>query len=145
MSRSKRLLEGLELGFHLHLLLQSPPQQDRGYRSSKIVFLQPLEAGQLMAFALASCVAYASPPPIMKFLFVCLVAHGWKPHRWATAVNVKLLLPPRQSRGNSHFGLELTASWITSGSDASLRAKILAECFQFGIAPFTKALGDDFN
>ena len=34
-----------------------------------------------------------------------LAAHGEKFRRW-TAVNVKLLLPPRQSRGNSHFGLE---------------------------------------
>jgi hypothetical protein len=33
--------------------------------------------------------------------FVSLVTHGSDVHRWATAVNVKLLLPPRQSRGNS--------------------------------------------
>jgi len=33
--------------------------------------------------------------------FVCLVAHDRKLHRWTTAVNVKRLLPPRQSRGTS--------------------------------------------
>src|SRR6516225_1296660 len=41
---------------------------------------------------------------------------AWRPtdselHRWPvdpTSGNVKLLLPPRQSRGNSHNGLEIT-------------------------------------
>ena len=42
-----------------------------------------------------------SHSPIMKFLVVCLVAHASELHRWATAGNVKLLLPPRQSPGNS--------------------------------------------
>jgi len=39
---------------------------------------------------------------------VCLAAHDRKFRRW-TPGNVKLLLPPRQSRGNSHFVLELVA------------------------------------
>jgi hypothetical protein len=34
---------------------------------------------------------------------VCVVAHDQKFRRWATAVNVKLLLPPRQSRGSPAF------------------------------------------
>ena len=36
---------------------------------------------------------------------VCLMARHHELRRWPTAVNVKLLLPPRQSRGNSHKGL----------------------------------------
>ena len=36
---------------------------------------------------------------------MCLAAHDWKFRRWTTG-NVKLLLPPRQSRGNSHFVLD---------------------------------------
>src|SRR6516162_8741001 len=40
---------------------------------------------------------------------------AWRPtdselHRWpvdSTSGNVKLLLPPRQSRGNSHYGLDI--------------------------------------
>jgi len=31
---------------------------------------------------------------------------GLEVHRWTTAVNVKLLLPPRQSRGTSLGGLD---------------------------------------
>ena len=42
---------------------------------------------------------------IVKLPPGCLVAHGWKLPRWTTAVNVKRLLPPRQSRRNSHEGL----------------------------------------
>jgi hypothetical protein len=38
---------------------------------------------------------------------VCLAAHTLEFHRW-TPVTVKLLLPPRQSRGNSHAGLATT-------------------------------------
>jgi hypothetical protein len=33
--------------------------------------------------------------------FVRVVAHVWKSPRWTTARKVKLLLPPRQSRGIS--------------------------------------------
>jgi hypothetical protein len=36
-----------------------------------------------------------------------LVARHHELRRWPTAVNVKLLLPPRQSRGNSHKGLAI--------------------------------------
>src|SRR5260370_27475651 len=38
---------------------------------------------------------------IVKLHFVCVVAHDLRFRRWATAVNVKLILPPRQSRGVS--------------------------------------------
>jgi hypothetical protein len=41
---------------------------------------------------------------------VCLAAHGFRASSMArgpTSGNVKLLLPPRQSRGNSHYGLGL--------------------------------------
>src|SRR6202521_3443596 len=41
---------------------------------------------------------------IVKLPFVCLLAHDRKLHRWTTAVKVKLLLPPRQSRGTSLGG-----------------------------------------
>src|SRR6266853_1696053 len=41
---------------------------------------------------------------IVKLPFVRLVAHDRKLHRWTTAVNVKRLLPPRQSRGTSLGG-----------------------------------------
>jgi len=40
---------------------------------------------------------------IVKLPFVCVVAHDLKFRRWATAVNVKRLLPPRQSRGVSRL------------------------------------------
>jgi hypothetical protein len=36
---------------------------------------------------------------VVKLPFVCVVAHDLRFRRWATAVNVKLILPPRQSRG----------------------------------------------
>ena len=42
-----------------------------------------------------------SQSSIVKLLLVCVVAHDWKSPRWATARKVKLLLPPRQSRGIS--------------------------------------------
>jgi hypothetical protein len=35
---------------------------------------------------------------IAKLPFVCVVAHDWNSPRWTTALKVKLLLPPRQSR-----------------------------------------------
>jgi hypothetical protein len=38
---------------------------------------------------------------IAKLPFVRVVAHDWKSPRWTTARKVKLLLPPRQSRGIS--------------------------------------------
>ena len=44
----------------------------------------------------------------MKLPFVCLAAHDWKFRRWVTSVNVKLLLPPRQSRGVSRVMLVQT-------------------------------------
>jgi hypothetical protein len=47
--------------------------------------------------------------------FVCLAAHETGVSRWTTAVNVKLLLAPRQSRGTSHGGL-------VGGSWASMRS-----------------------
>src|SRR5712664_750831 len=40
---------------------------------------------------------------IVKLRFVCVVAHDLRFRRWATAVNVKLILPPRQSRGVSRL------------------------------------------
>src|SRR5712664_2757122 len=40
---------------------------------------------------------------IVKLHFVCMVAHDLRFRRWATAVNVKLILPPRQSRGVSRL------------------------------------------
>jgi len=40
---------------------------------------------------------------IVKLPFVCVVAHDRRFRRWATAVNVKLILPPRQSRGVSRL------------------------------------------
>jgi hypothetical protein len=40
---------------------------------------------------------------IVKLPFVRVVAHDRKSRRWATAVNVKPLLPPRQSRGVSRL------------------------------------------
>src|SRR6266436_7218913 len=36
---------------------------------------------------------------VVKLHFVCVVTHDLRFRRWATAVNVKLILPPRQSRG----------------------------------------------
>src|ERR1043166_452716 len=41
---------------------------------------------------------------ILDLLFVCLAAHDWEFPRW-TPVSVKLLLPPRQSRGVSRYRL----------------------------------------
>ena len=38
---------------------------------------------------------------VLVLPFVCVVAYDQKFRRWATAVNVKLMLPPRQSRGVS--------------------------------------------
>src|SRR6267143_5631661 len=40
---------------------------------------------------------------VVKLHFVCVVAHDLRFRRWATAVNVKLILPPRQSRGVSRL------------------------------------------
>src|SRR5258705_2339616 len=40
---------------------------------------------------------------IVKLHFVCVVAHDLMFRRWATAVNVKLILPPRQSLGVSGY------------------------------------------
>jgi hypothetical protein len=40
---------------------------------------------------------------IAKLPFVCVVAHDWKSPRWTTALKVKLLLPPRQSRGSGRI------------------------------------------
>ena len=40
---------------------------------------------------------------IVKLPFVCVVAHDQKFRRWATDVNVKLMLPPRQSRGSPGY------------------------------------------
>jgi len=40
---------------------------------------------------------------IVKLHFVCVVAHDLRFRRWATAENVKLILPPRQSRGVSRL------------------------------------------
>src|SRR6185369_8252705 len=40
-------------------------------------------------------------------------------HRWTTAVNVKLLLPPRQSRGNSFA--DATAAYIDAHISANKR------------------------
>ena len=48
----------------------------------------------------------------MGFSFVCLAARDSESRRWeSTPGYVKLLLPPRQSRGNSYWGLanEITA------------------------------------
>ena len=95
-----------EASAHVSIFCSNSRSTGYWYCSSNIIFLRPFGSRLHLAFALASCVPYASPSPIMKFFFVCLVAHGWDLHRWATPVNVKLLLPPRQSRGNSHFGLE---------------------------------------
>jgi len=47
--------------------------------------------------------AYTS---IVILLFVCLVAHALEFYRRTTSVFVKLLLPPRQSLGNSNFFLD---------------------------------------
>jgi len=40
---------------------------------------------------------------VVKLPFVCVVAHDRRFRRWATAVNVKLILPPRQSRGSPGY------------------------------------------
>src|SRR5712675_1782618 len=40
---------------------------------------------------------------VVKLHFVCVVAHDLRFRRWATAVNVKLILPPRQSRGSPGY------------------------------------------
>src|ERR1700676_1719854 len=48
---------------------------------------------------------------ILDLLFVCLAAHAWEFPRW-TAVSVKLLLPPRQSRGVSRCRLARTRGFV---------------------------------
>src|SRR5712691_4121402 len=40
---------------------------------------------------------------IVKLHFVCVVAHDLRFRRWATAVNVKLILPPRPSGGSPGY------------------------------------------
>ena len=40
---------------------------------------------------------------IVKLPFVCVVAHDRRFRRWATAVNVKLILPPRQAGGSPGY------------------------------------------
>ena len=47
--------------------------------------------------------AKVSRSSVVKLHFVCVVAHDLRFRRWATAVNVKLMLPPRQSRGVSRL------------------------------------------
>jgi hypothetical protein len=56
-----------------------------------------------MIFALPLLWLRLSYSSIVKLPFVCVVAHDQKFRRWATAVNVKLMLPPRQSRGVSRL------------------------------------------
>jgi hypothetical protein len=52
---------------------------------------------------------YLSRQPIVKFPLCAWWLTGWERHRWTTVVNVKLLLPPRQSRGASLSRLGSTA------------------------------------
>jgi hypothetical protein len=57
---------------------------------------------------------------------LCLAAHGAESRRWTEGVTpgyVKLLLPPRQSRGNSHWGLAVISSApVAVGTRVSPRA-----------------------
>jgi len=63
---------------------------------------------------------------IVKLPFVCVVAHDRKSRRWATAVNAKPLLPPRQSRGSPGYAspsllepARAIARWLRWTPDAS--------------------------
>jgi hypothetical protein len=49
---------------------------------------------------------------IVKLPFVRVVAHDLTFRRWATAVNVKLMLPPRQSRGSPGYARSARDEWI---------------------------------
>jgi hypothetical protein len=54
----------------------------------------------------------------MKAPLVCLAAHDRRPRRW-TSANVKLLLPPRQSRGVLSLTLAATTADVAARSTAS--------------------------
>ena len=83
------------------------------------------------------CSALADPS-------ACLVARHHELRRWPTAVNVKLLLPPRQSRGNSHKGLGLLLHAIVHPADVQDRdGGILVMATLFGMFPFLKTLFAD--
>src|SRR5467141_3497968 len=84
--------------FLVHLTIR-PPESDshsESYRASgreTEKYRKPLDS---ISYGSGIRLSYSS---IVKLPFVCLVAHDRKLHRWTTAVNVKRLLPPRQSRG----------------------------------------------
>jgi hypothetical protein len=68
---------------------------------------------------------------------VCLLARRRELLRWTTAVNVKLLLPPRQSRGTSLGGLARRKFWrcVSFGEPPSpVRGNLDGRCG--GIAEF---------
>src|SRR6476646_8144967 len=63
--------------------------------------------------------------------FVCLAAHEMKPPRWTPAVKVKLLLPPRQSRGTSYRGLVAPLSGQASRRASGLRCRAMCLLMTF--------------
>ena len=70
---------------------------------SFIQFFATLENRCLLRIASPLDGVKVSRLSIVKLHFVCVVAHDLRSRRRATAVNVKLILPPRQSRGVSRL------------------------------------------
>ena len=71
---------------------------------------------------------------------MCLAAHDWK-FRGGTPVSVKLLLPPRQSRGASHCWLVSDADGRRSGQTVSPEVDAVTHETEL----FCKALGEHLN
>jgi non-heme chloroperoxidase len=74
---------------------------------------------------------------------VCLAAHETESRRWTTAVNVKLLLPPRQSRGTSFDVLGTEGSRATKPEQARLLRRtvlVIASLLVLFVAAFAAAI-----
>ena len=72
---------------------------------------------------------------------MCLAAHELEFPRW-TPVNVKLLLPPRHSRGNSHVGLEGAVASGTETKAFQLSDGVGRSNGVLGRIPFVVVPGD---
>jgi hypothetical protein len=88
----------------LLLLRQFPKHFSEVPSQLRVKYLPPAFWNEYnMIFALHLLWLRLSCSSIVKLPFVRVVAHDRKSRRWATAVNVKPLLPPRQSRGVSRL------------------------------------------
>ena len=81
-------------------------RQDTGTARQTSSFCGPLEADQHLAFALASCVPYASSSPIMKFFSCAWCTHGWDLHRWGDSGKRQTFTATPAEPGELPFWLE---------------------------------------